>query len=128
MHQKLLLTTGLIATAVLVLFVQLSNPATIHPAGLLGFFVTMYILFLIITIGLLKFFTNIKILVQSKINSRLATKPHQILSGLYMYASVVALAPTMLVAMSSVGALGFMEVALVLLLEVLMLFYVQRRL
>lgn len=54
-------------------------------------------------------------------------QPELQLRRAYMYASVIALAPVILVAMQSVGALGIWDVSLVIIFEILACFYIWRR-
>lgn len=127
MSTKILVLIGLGAIISIFGVMQVTAPATIHPAGLLGFFVLLYIVSLVtITIGLM-FVTKltkavIKIARPDRYSPEMMTY-----SRAYMYSTMLAFAPVILIAMRSVGAFGAGDIALVIVLELLACFYVWRR-
>ncbi len=105
------------------LLATMTNPAIVHPLGILLFFVLAYIVTLVIfTAAIIIAF---RVLQTANIIHK--KQPELQLRRAYMYASVIALAPVILVAMQSVGALGVWDVSLVIIFEILACFYIWRR-
>ena len=127
MSTKILLFVGLMTSALILSVVQLTTPATIHPAGLLGFFVLLYVVFLVIFTIVLRSVAAVLSGLQAKRGRPLRISKHLGSHSAYMYATMLAFAPVILIAMRSVGAYGFTEVFLVVVLEVVMCFYVWKR-
>lgn len=97
-----------------------TTPADVHPVVILITFVLMYIsvlcaLFFLIKIG-------VRIVMSKKANS---VRPSNYV--IYMFASVLALAPIIALAMKSVGALRGVEVVLIIVFELIACFYLWRR-
>lgn len=124
MLSRILAIVTLIAFVLLSALLQSTSPSTIHPIGILFVFILFYLLVL----GVLTFF----MFGLSRALSKLPRKTQHSARLLsfkesYYYASVVALAPVLLVAMRSIGRGDFVDIALVLAFEVIACFYVAKR-
>lgn len=126
MHKRVVITTGTIAAIAAFLMLQLTTPQMIGPLGVLIFFVLVYIAFACVTylglislIGILK-----KILPRGKWLLALEGTSR---AKVYYYASTIALAPVILLGMSSVGSVRVLDVGLLLLFELIACFYISRR-
>ncbi len=117
---------GALAISVLAmyLFMSLTNPSTAHPLVLLFFFLILYVVFLLIFMIVIVYGGDLLSLLRI---SKVKLGKKSSLSQAYIHASVLALAPVMLVAINSVGALNLRTVVLVVIFEMLLFFYVKRR-
>ncbi|MCA9336909.1 hypothetical protein KC955_03540 [Candidatus Saccharibacteria bacterium] len=113
-----LITLG--AFVLLSALLQSTSPSTIHPLGILLVFVLFYLL----ALGVLTFFMYG---IARALNAFRRKKQEIRLQQLYYYASVLALAPVMIVGMRSIGHSGLQDVALVILFEIIVCFYVMKR-
>lgn len=123
---KILFLTGSIAAAILFVVLQFTTPATIHPVGLLGVFVLLYILLAVATTYLIYIMSHFL----ERITGSAASKPRVQgleLSRAYIYGTVLAFAPIILISMQSVGGVGAIDVVLVVVFEVVACLYVWRR-
>lgn len=116
------MTIGLIG---LILIMQLTTPATIHPIGLLAFFVCLYILMAGIFGVLIRYFSKISSSLASRMRS-LKRQPLSLVQS-YRYGTVVAFAPVVLLAMQTVGGIQPLDVLFVVLFVGVALFYVAKR-
>lgn len=117
---KVLALSTLAAFVLLSALMHSTSPSTIHPIGILAAFILIYML----SLGVLSFF------VYSAVNimGRLWRRPVKIsLKNAYFYASVLALAPVMLIGMRSIGRANVYEVFLVIIFEVVACFYISRQ-
>ena len=104
------------------LLMNSTTPSEAHPIVILSFFLLLYISVLIIIMGAL--------VVGSRLIARLPSRrQRQVLAydRAYMVASLLALAPVMLIAMNSVGGISLREVLLVVVFEIVALFYLWKR-
>lgn len=126
MVAKFIVVSGSIAAAVLFVVLQLTTPATIHPVGLLGVFILIYIVIASVVTLILYQLGMIR-------RNLIARSPQQkvlpvwTLRSAYLYGSVVAFAPVIFLGMMSVGTIGVVDVLLVVVLESIALFYLWRR-
>ena len=106
--------------------VNLTTPSMVGPLGVLAFFVCIYIA---IVCGLyLLLFTGMKGFQKIARLGRHKTGPNQIsVWKLYYYASVLGLAPVILLGMQSVGEVKILDGGLLILFEVLACFYIAKR-
>ncbi|MGB4768607.1 MAG: hypothetical protein WBP22_05100 [Candidatus Saccharimonas sp.] len=120
MLEKVLAISSLLAAVLLLALLQVTSPASIHPIGILFVFLLLYVL----ALGVLTFFIigTHWILVGLKLRRGVLSSRRA-----YFYASVLALAPVMLVCMQSIGRIGFYEVALVIVFEFIACFYIAKR-
>ena len=124
MLSRILATITLIAFVLLSALLQSTSPSTIHPVGILFVFILFYLL----ALGVLTFF----MFALSRVLGRFRRKspiPSTFISfrESYYYASVLALAPVLLVAMRSIGRGDLVDIALVVAFEVIACFYVAKR-
>jgi uncharacterized protein with PQ loop repeat len=120
---KVLGLSSLVAFVLLSALVQATSPSTIHPIGILAIFVLMYVLVL----GVLTFLIYGIGRVMHRRHARYHTvKPFTIIRA-YYFASVLALAPVMIIGARSVGRTGIIDIVLITLFEVLACFYIARR-
>ena len=123
MFPKALAIITLVAFVLLSALLQSTTPSTIHPVGILS----VFILFYISALGVLTFFMFglSKLLVRFVYRNRpVQAMP---LQQAYYYASVVALAPVLLVGMHSIGRGTVWDIILVIAFEVIACFYIAKR-
>lgn len=103
------------------LLLNLTSPSTIGPMGILVFFVMLYMIFL----GLFSFFLHIA----GKVSASFLKKPLKFINfkRSYYYATVLALAPIILIAQQSIGRVGFFEFILVIVFEIIACIYISKR-
>ena len=120
---KVLALSTHVAFVLLSAIMQSTSPSAIHPMVILFVFILLYVL----ALGVLTFF----VYTFSNLIRRLTRNAHQkkgtTLKQSYFYASVLALAPVMLVGMKSIGRANGYEVALVLIFEVVACFYISKQ-
>lgn len=126
MLAKILLFTAVASSALLFILLHTTTPWSAGAGGILGAFVLAYLF----AVSILSFcvYGLSRILVRS---SRTVTvrKPLEALSlkQSYYYASVLGLAPVMVISMQSVGTLGVYEICLIMLLVLIGCVYVSKR-
>lgn len=120
---KVLALSTLCAFALLSALMQSSSPATIHPLGILLVFILLYM----VVLGVLTFLMAGAWKAIRRLRRQSFREDEPILQRSYIYASVLALAPVMLVGMRSIGHAGLYETLLVIAFEVMACFYIARR-
>lgn len=118
---KTLAITTLSALFILFALLQQTSPSTIHPLGILLIFFLMYVL----ALGVLTFFIyGLGMLV-----ARLQKKQDRAITfkKSYYFASVLALAPVMMIGMKSIGRTSGYDVLLIILFELVACFYIYKR-
>ena len=121
---KVLAVSSLCAFVLLSALMQATTPSSIHPLGILVVFVLIYLL----ALGVLTFF----MFGLSKLLNKLRRKAQPAGKAMtfreaYYFASVIALAPVLLVAMRSIGRGGVIDIVLVIAFEIVACFYVAKR-
>jgi hypothetical protein len=118
---KVLALSTLCAFVLLSALLQSTSPSSIHPLGILFVFILIYVLVL----GALTFLLYAVLLLIAKMRK----KDGVIMSfrRAYIFASVLALAPIMVVGMSSIGRMGIYEFLLIIAFEAVACFYVARQ-
>jgi len=114
------------SVTLLIVLLQTTTPATIGPLGILLIFVLMYVSVLCVLTFLLFGVTG----VIAKVSASMTLKrPFQQLSlrRAYYFASVIALAPVILVGMQSVGEVSFYDVLLIVVFIVISCVYISKR-
>ena len=104
------------------LLMNSTTPSEAHPIIILLFFLLLYIAVLIVVMA--------GLVAGSKLISKMSRRRQRstiAYDQAYMIASLLALAPVMLVAMNSVGGVSFREVLLIVLFELIALFYLWKR-
>lgn len=120
---KVLALSSLCAFVLLSALMQSTSPSTIHPIGILTVFVLIYVL----ALGVLTFFVYGLGKLLHHYRAKVRTVKVFTLVQAYYFASVLALAPVMLVGARSVGRTGVIDVILITLFELLACFYIARR-
>ena len=116
---KLLLIFSAISFVFLVAMMFLFSPSDVGPLGVLVFFTMCYVLFL----GLAVLCCRLFFILRAKLDK---TKSGNTRKKSYYYGLVIALAPILLLVSGSFGGVSFLEIGLVLMLEVLLCFLVSR--
>lgn len=127
MLQRTLIITTLVSLCVLLLLLTTTTPATAGPFGLLVIFLSAYLVFL----GAISFFLfGSGRVLRFLLAGFQLRKPFESwsLRRSYYYATVLALAPVMLIGLQSVGGAGFYGFILVLLFEIIGCLYITKRL
>ena len=111
-----------VALAALWFMLSSTNPATVHPLGILAVFGLFYIVIVVMLTVIIYQFGRLVNYVRKSSHMRSIS-----IERAYLYGSVLALAPVILLAMQSVGATDWIDIMLVVLFEVLACFYIWRR-
>ncbi len=126
MKQGIVVTIGGVTALVALGLMNLTTPDMVGPLGVLAFFVCTYIaivcgLYLLLLTGVKSAQTIVR---SGKLHARLEQVS---IWKLYYYASVLALAPVILLGMQSVGEVKMLAVGLLILFESLACFYIAKR-
>ena len=121
MLKKIIFSLMAVSVAGLILLLNLTSPSNIGPIGILAFFIMLYMIFL----GLFSFFLH----VVGKISASFLKTPLKFIEfkRSYYYATVLSLAPILLIAQQSVGEVGFFEFILVIFFEIIACIYISKR-
>lgn len=111
----LLITSAIVLTAVLIAMLNLMNPLSIGPNGILLFFLFAYLLGIVVALLILKLLRLV------------FHKSFSTVKAMYL-AATLAFAPVMLMALNTLNQLQVIDVILVMIFEFLALFYIFRRL
>ncbi len=120
---KVLALSSLGAFVLLSALIQSTSPSTIHPIGILFVFILIYVLALGVLTFLIYGIGQVFYRRSPKVGQ---TKPFT-LARAYYFASVLALAPVMLIGARSVGRTGAADILLITSFEVLACFYIAKR-
>ena len=127
MFGKILFFIGLVAAGLLFVILNLTVPSQVGAVGILAVFLLAYSIALSSTTFLLW--------ASARLLSRVGRETRWLRAGealsfrqAYYYATVIALAPVMVISLQSVGGVGVYEIGLILLLVALGCVYVSRRL
>ncbi len=123
---KLLIGMGIVSGMVLIALLNMTTPASAGAFGILAVFISAYLLTTIImTFGLY----GISQLIAFLGRTFSVRRPLETLTirRSYYYATIVSLAPVIIVSMQSVGGVGIYELALIALLVFLGCVYVTKR-
>jgi len=118
---KVLALSTLCAFVVLSALFQSTSPPSIHPLGILFVFLLIYVLVL----GVLTFLLYGIILLISRVRKK--ADVYISFRRTYLFASVLALGPIMVIGMSSIGRMGIYEFLLITAFEAVACFYVARQ-
>lgn len=117
---------GIITLSAFVLLsavMQSTSPSAIHPLGILLVFVLIYLL----ALGVLTFFIfGVSHFIYG-LKSQSGRSNALTLKTAYYYASVLAIAPVMLFGVRSIGRTAPMDIALIVLFEIVACFYISKR-
>ena len=126
MFGKILFIIGLVATGLLLVLFNLTTPSDAGAIGILGVFLLTYIVILSVVTFII-YNGNAAFI---KLTSEMGRKKSPVKISIkksYYYASIIALAPVILVSLQSVGGAGLYEVGLIGLFVVLGCIYIARR-
>jgi hypothetical protein len=118
---KVLALSTLLSVVLISTILQSTSPSTIHPLGILVIFVLFYVL----ALGVLTFL--LKIIFTLVSNAQKKTPASLSLQQSYYYASVLALAPVMIIGARSIGRSGGYDIALIVIFELIACFYISKR-
>lgn len=121
MLKKIILASMVIGALGVLLIMNLTTPATIHPFGLLVFFVCVYA----VVLGLMTSLLYLSQQVFRKISNK--RQADTSLVAAYEYATIVALGPVILLALQTVGELQLIDVVFTTIFVLLGCFYVSKR-
>lgn len=127
MKQHLLVWSTVLSIILLAILIGVTNPTTTGPLGILVVFILMYTSVLGALTYLFMLGSRLFVRLAQVIKTRTPPQPVSLLHA-YYYASIVALAPVMLVAMLSVNDMGVREILLVVVFEVVACLYIKKRL
>jgi len=117
---------GLVALLLALLLMNFTTPSEVGPVGILVFFVLIYVFCLILAFLVLSFTIRLlaRFLSIGKIKVRLESLSQR---KIYYYSSIIGLAPVILLGLRSVGRVSILEVSLVIIFEIIGIFYISRR-
>lgn len=123
---RLLVVVAVISAVAIALILNMTTPASAGAFGILAVFIFAYLMLLSIMtfllVGVSKFVvTLLKIMGQKRQAERIS------LQKAYYYATIIALAPVIVVSMQSIGGAGPYELALIGIFVVIGCLYVSRR-
>lgn len=118
----------LLAILVLMLVLQTTTPTTAGPLGIVIVFALIYLS----ALGLLTFLIYASVRFVQRIRHRHLEKDAAVIRAFtlrraYYFASVIALAPVILIAIQSVGSIRTLEVGLIIVFEILACIYIAKR-
>lgn len=113
---------ALVATIFIVVLLNATNPSSAGPFGILAFFTCLYILF--ICIFYVIFLVSERIAANFFNFNKISEKSKY---KIYYYSTMISLAPTIYVGMQSMGGVGFFEVMLLVIFELLVCFFIHKR-
>jgi len=126
MLAKILIITGLVATGLLLVIMNTTTPSSAGAGGILAVFLLGYVVLLCLLTFVV--WTFVKIVNKAAKELHISRKRYNIsLRKSYYYSSVIALGPTIIISLQSVGGVGLYDLGLVLLFIVLGCVYVARR-
>lgn len=119
---RILSLSTVVSATLLALIFRTTSPATVHPIIILAVFFLVYVL----ALGVLTFFVYgvgrvVSSLPQLRDRNELSVKRS------YIYASVLAVAPVILMGMISIGRASVYEIFLVVMFEIIVCFYIAKR-
>jgi uncharacterized membrane protein len=123
---KIIAISTSIAGVLLIVMLLSTSPSGAGPLGLLAVFFLLYVVALGAVTELLWVGSKLVARASRPVTSRRPIQPLS-LARAYYYSTVVALAPVMLLAMASIGSLGFYDVVLVLAFLAVGILYISKR-
>ena len=123
---KIIAASTIIAGILLIVMLQMTNPSTVGPLGLLAVFFLLYIVVLGATTELLWVGSHVFQAVGRRFTSK--RPPGRLsLQRAYYFSTVLALGPIIALAMASIGSFGFYELVLIVIFLAVATLYVSRR-
>ena len=128
MFAKIITFMTLVATVLLIFVITSYSPSQAGPGGILTVFFLLYVMFVGLFTALIRWSSWIMRQLQRWVKfGRVRASRELSTQKAYYLASVVALAPVMLVGIGSVGSLHWYEVVLVGLFVAIGYFYIEKR-
>lgn len=127
MFGKLLFIAGLVSAGLLLLLLNLTTPSSAGAFGIFAIFLLGYVVVMVVTTYGLWFVAKLLVRFGGRVAFLRRTSHVMTLRRSYYYASVIALAPVIIVSLQSVGSVGLYEVVLVVLFVALGCLYVAKR-
>lgn len=123
---RVIASISVISTALLFILLRMTAPATIGPLGILFVFILMYLSVLgVVTFAILMI--NRVVIRTSSYPKNGPNDQPMTTRRAYYFASVIALAPVIIVGMQSVGEIGVYDLLLVILFVVIGCIYIAKR-
>jgi hypothetical protein len=126
MLHRILIAILAISLLLVVVILNLTTPISAGPFGVLALFVFLYLM----SLSIVTFFIfSISLVYSHALKALRVRRPRQHLSlnHSYNYATVIALAPVIFIALSSVGGVGVYEVVLVVIFAIFGCIYIAKR-
>lgn len=123
---KVIITIGLVAAGLLLILVNTTTPSTVGAAGILLVFVLSYIVVLSVVSCLVWTVSRVWLRFGGRFQRKRQSQALDFRKA-YYYASVISLAPVILLSLQSVGGAGIYEIGLVSLLVFLGCIYISKR-
>ncbi len=117
---------GAVAFGAAALLVNMTRPSEVGPLGVLAFFVLAYITSISLFYLILDGGRGLLERILPPGGTLLAIQSTRTVK-MYYFASIIALAPVVLIGVRSIGEVGLVEIVLLVVFEVLGCFYVSRR-
>lgn len=126
MIKKIILPLTILDLTALTLFLNTTNPSEAGPIGILLLFIMIYAASLGVSICAFSVYYSLNIYI-SRFISRFKPKNKFSLISAYYYSTVYALIPVFVIGFKSVGVFGLYELLLIVVFEILGLFYVRKK-
>lgn len=127
MKSRFLAVIGALSAIFLFVILQTTTPSSIHPVGLLGVFILLYITLGVVVLFILYYGAKLLSKLRPVFSPGTVGASRLTLQRAYIYATVIALAPVVLIGMRSVGNFGLIDVTLVVVFELIACFYIFKR-
>ncbi len=126
MLSRILAIVTLAAFVLLSAILQSTSPSTIHPVGILA----VLILFYLLALGVLTFLMYGLMILFTRLRQRPGVSSEVTAASLrriYYYATVLALAPVLMIGMRSIGRGTAWDIVLIVIFEIIACFYIAKR-
>ena len=123
----LLLGLALVSVGLL-LFLNLTNPSSVGPLGILVMFVLIYLASFLALLLIMRLLGVVYQAIHAR-NETVVSKEKSRVVGkqLTLIAGALSLVPIFLISLNSIGQLNFVDVVLIIAIEAVAIFYIMRR-
>lgn len=125
MYKTLLELISLVSAILLLVLMNLASPTSLGPVGLLSVFLLIYLVVLGLITDFIYYGQRFLIYVISRF--RQSNSKSINFKQAYYYSGFISMAPVILIALSSIGSIGFYEIFLTILFVCLGCFFVAKR-
>lgn len=126
MLPKLIFSSSILSAIAAVILINITSPSEVGPAGILVFFALVYIVF-VGAIAFMLYLVN-TLIIMVRYREKAEQNLHKMsFKKAYYFSTVLAFAPIILIAQQSVGRIGFFEIILVSVFEIMACIYVSKR-